>query len=252
MLRKFLRPRAVVPSPAIPSGQRVYAVGDVHGCSALLDSLLETISADDSVRGLAATTVIFLGDLVDRGPASSDVVQRVLQFARSGVDLRLLMGNHEEVFLAAIEGDEKALRLFCRIGGRETALSYGILPAEYDRMDYPEVAAALAMSVPATHRAFLASGLDMVVIGDYAFVHAGVHPKRPLDQQLGEDLRWIRGPFLDCRERLDKMIVHGHTISETVEFQRHRIGIDTGAYLTGKLSAVGLESDKAWTLETGG
>ena len=103
-------------------------------------------------------------------------------------------------------------------------------------------------AVPPEHRALLANGADMETVGDYVFVHAGVRPERPLDQQRGVDLRWIRDSFLHHRSRLDKMVVHGHTIADEVEFKPHRIGVDTGAYLSGRLSAVGLEGDRSWVI----
>lgn len=248
MLHRFLKSRAPVAPAAIPDGQRVYAIGDVHGRLDLLDRLVAAIDADDAALAPAATTLVFLGDLVDRGPDSRGVVERVRLLTEGGRAVRLLLGNHEEVFLAAMEGEKAALRLFCRIGGRETALSYGIAAADYEMMDHDELATALTAVVPASHRAFLAAGADMEVIGDYAFVHAGVHPARSLDEQRGSDLRWIRDTFLDHRTRLDKVIVHGHTIVEQAEFLPHRIGIDTGAYLSGKLTTLGLEGDRTWTI----
>lgn len=251
MLSKLLKYRAPAPAAAIPPGQRVYAVGDVHGCLDLLDQLLRAIDADDARREPADTTLIFLGDLVDRGPDPKGVVERVRQLAGIGADVRLLLGNHEEIFLAALAGDMRALKLFCRVGGRETALSYGLSPSDYERMDYDELAEALATAVPSEHRAFLSAGTQMEVVGDYAFVHAGIHPDRSLDEQRGSDLRWIRDPFLNHRGRLEKVVIHGHTISDDVEFRPHRIGVDTGAYASGRLSALGLQGDQRWIVSVG-
>ncbi len=246
------RRRAVEVTTAIPQGQRVYAIGDIHGCSALLDDLIAQIDTDNAARGPAETSIVFLGDLVDRGPDSAGVIDRLIALAESRPNVRFLLGNHEEIFLGALEGEPKALRLFCRIGGRETVLSYGMDAAEYERLDYEELTHRLDTLVPAAHRAFFDRFEDMVVIGDYAFVHAGVRPDTPLDAQRGGDLRWIRDPFLDHRTRLDKMVVHGHTITEDIETRAHRIGIDTGAYTTGRLTALGLEGDRLWQLQTAG
>lgn len=251
MFSKFLRSRrSGPPRPEIPAGRRVYAIGDVHGCIAELNELLALIEADEAARLAAETTLIFIGDLVDRGPASAQVLERLSTLASSRPDVRFLAGNHEEIFLRALAGEPKALRMFCRIGGRETALSYGISPAEYERLDYEELAAALQRVVPAGHRTFLEQLEDMIVIGDYVFVHAGVHPHAELDEQEATDLRWIRSPFLDHGRPLAKMVVHGHTIAAELDRQPHRIGIDTGAYSTGRLTALGLEAGESWHLQT--
>lgn len=246
------RRRAAEIVPTLPEGQRVYAIGDIHGRADLLDDLLARIAADDATRGPAETSIVFLGDLVDRGPDSAGVLDRLITLADTHPRVRFLLGNHEEIFLGALDGEPKALRLFCRIGGRETVLSYGMAASEYERLDYEELVHRLAHLVPAAHRAFFDRFEDMVVIGDYAFVHAGVRPDTPLDQQRGGDLRWIRDPFLDHRTPLDKMVVHGHTITETIETRAHRIGIDTGAYTTGRLTALGLEGSQNWHLQTEG
>jgi serine/threonine protein phosphatase 1 len=251
MLRNLFKKRATsLPLPRVSSGMRVYAIGDVHGRLDLLDRLLDMIARDGEKRGPARTMTVLLGDLIDRGPESAGVVERLRRYAIDHPDSRFVMGNHEEVFLQALAGDERALRGFCRIGGRDTVLSYGIQPDDYDRMSYEQVAAALDEAVPASHVAFLRSFSDHETIGDYMFVHAGVRPSAALDAQSGQDLRWIREPFLSHPSRLGKMIVHGHTIAPDVVWQPHRIGIDTGAHGTGKLTALGLEGDLQWLLQT--
>lgn len=251
MLAKLLKSRrSPVTRSAIPAGQRVYAIGDVHGCLDELETLLTQIDADNDAREQAKVSLIFLGDLVDRGPASAQVVERVRRLSTERPRVRCLTGNHEEVFLGALDGDEKALRLFCRIGGRETALSYGMDAGDYERADYPELGAALRDLVPAAHRAFLSQFEDMIVLGDYAFVHAGVRPDRALDEQRPSDLRWIRDTFLEHDRPLAKLVVHGHTIADDWEVRSHRIGIDTGAFATGRLTALGLEGEASWRLQT--
>ena len=250
MLAKLLKSRRSTPAaPAIPAGERVYAIGDVHGCLAELDRVLDAIEADEATRAPARTTMIFVGDLVDRGPASAQVVERVRTLAQTR-PVRCLLGNHEEVMLGALDGDPAALKLFCRIGGRETALSYGIDATDYERADYAELAGELRRTVPKAHGAFLRAMEDMIEIGDYLFVHAGVRPDVALSDQQPEDLRWIRSRFLDHDRPLEKMVVHGHTIAETVETRPHRIGIDTGAFHTGLLSALGLQGGERWVLQS--
>ena len=236
----------------IPDGRRVYAVGDIHGRLDLLDEVMEMIEIDGAARSAAPTTIVFLGDLVDRGPDSRGVVERLRTLAADRDDLRFLAGNHEEIFLGAIDGDAKAVRLFCRIGGRETMVSYGIDPQDYERMDFREVAEALQRVVPAAHRAFLSSFENQIVIGDYVFVHAGVRPGVELDDQHTKDLRWIREPFLSEASATQYRVVHGHTISAEVDYQTHRIGIDTGGYATGILTALGLAGTDTWLLQTDG
>ncbi len=246
----FSRRNATPPTTTLAAGQRVYAVGDVHGRLDLLDDLLTKIDADDATRDDAETTLIFLGDLVDRGPDSAGVVERLRLLARARQNARFLLGNHEEVFLLTIAGDDRAARLFCRIGGRETAISYGIPPDEYEQLAYPEVIDRLQALVPTSHRDFLGAFEDLIVLGDYAFAHAGVRPGVAIDAQNAEDLRWIREPFLDHRGLLEKIVVHGHSIRPEVEMLPHRIGIDTGGYANGTLTALGLEGEERWTLQT--
>jgi serine/threonine protein phosphatase 1 len=237
---------------AVPAGQRIYAVGDIHGRLDLLDDLLERIESDDAARGLAETHIIFLGDLVDRGPHSAQVIDRLMTLATQSNRVSFLLGNHEEVFLKVLEGDEKALRFFLRIGGRETILSYGISQAEYDACDYAELLELVHARVPDSHATFLNGFEDLIIAGDYAFVHAGVRPDLPLEAQKPAALRWIRDEFLDHRGPFEKVIVHGHTIFDQVTLGPGRIGLDTGAYETGRLTAMGFEGTERWILQTCG
>ncbi len=235
---------------SVPAGRRVYAIGDIHGRRDLLDSLLDAIAADGAARGPADTLVLFLGDLVDRGPDSRGVVDRLIAYSREAPATRFLMGNHEEVFLRAVAGDLKALRFLIRIGGRATILSYGLSEEEYQTLDFEELAAVLRERVPAEHVAFLSAFEDQVEIGDYLFVHAGIRPGVALAAQQASDLRWIRNDFLLHRERFDKLVVHGHSITPEVDLPPNRIGIDTGAYESGRLTAIALEGADRWFLST--
>lgn len=245
-LRNVMRPEARPAS--IPDAMRLYVIGDIHGRRDLLDALLERIDADDAARPPVAPHLIFLGDLIDRGPDSAGVIERAMAIASAAPQTRFLMGNHEEVFLKVLGGDLAALKFFCRIGGRETILSYGLTATEYDRLDYDSLMSVVLDIVPATHRQFLARFEDMVELGDYVFVHAGIRPDRALADQKPADLRWIREPFLGSTARHDKIVVHGHTITQDVEVRPNRIGIDTGAYVTGKLTALGFEANRWWPL----
>jgi serine/threonine protein phosphatase 1 len=241
-LRQIFRLRAANrPLPAVPPGTRYYAVGDVHGRLDLFEALITAVERDDRDAGSARTTVVLLGDLVDRGPDSAGVVAR----ARAWQDERkvcLLAGNHEEMFLHSLE-DVSVLRHFLRHGGRQTALSYGIPRDEYDRATMEEVQQMLIAAVPQEDRRFLSMAKNYLVAGDYLFVHAGIAPHVPLEEQEEHHLRWIREPFLDHADPFDLFVVHGHTITDGVDERPNRIGIDTGAYYSGRLTALVLEGD---------
>ncbi|WP_373684241.1 metallophosphoesterase [Sphingomonas sp. R-74633] len=227
-------------------------MGDIHGRADLFDTLLGLIAQDHVKRGGSeALQIILLGDLVDRGPDSAGVVERALQLETASGNTRYLLGNHEEVFLKALGGDLKALAFFCKIGGRETILSYGISEEEYRAVDYSELLELLRTRVPPSHRAFLQRFEDLIVLGDYVFVHAGIRPGTSLAQQRSSDLRWIRDEFLGFFGPFEKIVVHGHTITSEVEIHPHRIGLDTGAYATGCLTAMGFQGTERWVLQTG-
>jgi serine/threonine protein phosphatase 1 len=252
MFEQLFRRRSTVLAPKgrVPTGQRIYAVGDIHGRLDLLDLLLGIIEADNASRQPAQSRIIFLGDVIDRGPSSAQVVDRAIEVAAGTWHCQFLLGNHEEVFLNALDGDLKALGFFIRIGGRETILSYGISEKEYQDADYQELHTLLTERVPPSHIAFLKSFEDLIVLGDFAFVHAGVKPGQTLADQRTSDLRWIRREFLEHKQGFEKIIVHGHTIADEVELRPHRIGLDTGAYSSGKLTAMGFEAGERWVLDT--
>lgn len=232
------------------TGERVYAVGDVHGRLDCLEAVLAKIDADETARGPAPTHIVLLGDLIDRGPDSRGVVERARRLAAER-PTTILAGNHEELLLRAAKGDRTALATFDRAGGRETLLSYGVEAADYDDCALADLPALIARAVPADHLAFLAGLDDWLVKGDYLFVHAGVRPGVPLDQQDPNDLRWIREPFLSHKGRYGSMVIHGHTITAEPDIRPNRIGIDTGAFASGVLTAIGLEDEERWFLRSG-
>ena len=252
MIARFLRGRTAARQPvaSIPAGRRIYAIGDIHGRLDLLDALLARIEHDDAQRDTAESEIFLLGDLIDRGPESAQVIERAIDLSSRPFKTRFLLGNHEEIFLKALAGDLKTLAFFTRIGGRETILSYGISEQEYRDCDYPELLELLRARVPQEHIAFLQRFEDLIVVGDYAFVHAGIRPDRPLEDQQTSDLRWIRSEFLEHRGPFEKVIVHGHTVTADAELKPHRIGLDTGAYASDKLTAMGFEGNTRWVLDT--
>ncbi len=226
-------------SACVPEGERYYVLGDIHGRLDLLEALKAAVEEDDDAGSPCMATVVFLGDLVDRGPDSKGVVKLARDWGTQR-KVRYLAGNHEEMFLQSFE-DKEVLRHFLKHGGRETVLSYGIDRKAYNKMKMGELQHAMEEAVPKKHRDFLESFEDLIVAGDYVFVHAGINPKHPIDQQKKSDLRWIRDRFLRHEEPFSHVVVHGHTIFEDVEHRDHRIGIDTGAFRTGRLTALVLE-----------
>ena len=245
-IRNLLKARSARPRPATPAGERFYVVGDIHGCDALFAALVDAIEADDVRQPSARTTIVLLGDLVDRGPDSAGVIARAraLQQRRT---VRILAGNHEEMFLEAFDQPD-VLRHFVKYGGRETILSYGLPRKEYNALTIEELFARLPQIVPQDDRDFIASFEDLIVAGDYAFVHAGVDPTLPIDQQSRRDMLWIRQRFLRHEGPYSHVVVHGHTIFDRVEDCGMRIGVDTGAYESGRLTALVLEGDTRRTI----
>lgn len=249
--RLFSRKEAPAPPPAaLPGGKRVYAIGDIHGRADLLDTLLEKIDADDRARGPAETALIFLGDLPDRGPASRVVIEKVMALAETRPNTIFLKGNHEELMIRVWEGDRQTASTFHRVGGRETLLSYGVSAEDYDSWDLGDVTEAAGRVVPEAHIAFLRGFRPSYRLGDYFFAHAGARPGIALDDQDEKDLRWIRSDFTESTADFGAVVVHGHTIRDDVEERTNRIGIDTGAYASGRLTAVGLEGTDRWYLST--
>jgi serine/threonine protein phosphatase 1 len=233
---------------SVPGGQRVYAIGDIHGRLDLFETLVAAIEADDAARPPAETLIVLLGDLVDRGADSKGVIDfaRALQRRRP---VRILAGNHEEMFLRSLSNIE-TFRHFLRHGGRETLLSYGIDRRRFTEASLEEAQELARAAVPADHIAFLEGFEDLIQVGDYVFVHAGIDPSLPLDQQRGSDLRWIREPFLSHDGPHGAVVVHGHTISDAPEDRGNRIGIDTGAFMSGRLTALALEGERRWLIQT--
>lgn len=236
--------------PRAPAGVRLYGVGDIHGHDALLSAMIHAIEQDIAAAGPAENIVVFLGDLIDRGPDSAAVVERLRTIA-GPYKCVFLTGNHEEVLVRILDGDDELVGDWLRFGGLACAQSYGIESSWLKSLDSRRAGEAVRDAVPADHQSFLRSFGDSFSAGDYLFVHAGIRPGVPLEQQTLTDLRWIRSPFLECRHRHPKVIVHGHSIAKQVEFRPGRIGVDTGAYRSGILSAIVLEGSKQRVLQVG-
>lgn len=226
--------------PRAPAGVRLYGVGDIHGHDVLLARMLAAIEQDIEAARPADNVVIFLGDLIDRGPGSAAVVERLRTLAGPFKSV-FLTGNHEEVLVRILDGDDDLVGDWLRFGGLECAQSYGLEPARLLAMGPGQAGQAVREAIPDSHQQFLRSFADSFGAGDYLFVHAGIRPGVPLEQQALADLRWIRSPFLEYRHHHPKVVVHGHSISKDIDRRPGRIGVDTGAYRTGLLSAIVLE-----------
>lgn len=223
----------------LPPNTRVYAVGDVHGCLGPLNALLAKIEAD-ATGFVGAKVLVYLGDYVDRGPESKAVIDCVLA-GRDGFETRAIRGNHDQTLLDFLQ-DPNLFREWRDYGARETLMSYGVVPPLFDNEQAFAVArAALLTAMPQRHLDFLAQLPFGFEIGDYYFVHAGVRPGVKLAQQMPEDLLWIRDDFLLSGADFGKIVVHGHTPTEAPVRRANRIGVDTGAYVTGRLTAAVLE-----------
>lgn len=238
MLKSLFSTRKPKMLPSGPAGHRAYAVGDIHGRLDLLERLVAKIEAFDAERPAAKTHFIFLGDYVDRGPDSKGVIDYLLSHDWGGNRTAFLHGNHEEFFLRAIEGKADGLQSWLTYGGVECLASYGINIGWLLNASPDAILDRVRATVPKAHRDFLKDMHDSLRFGDYVFVHAGIRPGIPIEDQSPQDLRWIREAFLDSREDHGAMVVHGHTISEGPDIRPNRIGIDTGAYQTGLLTAL--------------
>ncbi len=252
MFSKLFRRKEEVPPRtwSAPVGERLYAIGDIHGRLDLLNLLLAKIEADDATRPEAKTKLIILGDLPDRGPESRGVIEKLMRMAAASPDIVFLMGNHEEMMIRTYEGDRQVAGTFNKTGGRETMLSYGVAPELYDSWDLGTFAAKAADYIPADHIDFLRSFQNWHRAGDYLFVHAGIAPGIAIEDQDPVELRWIRRTFIESTDDHGAMIIHGHTVTDGVDVRPNRIGIDTGAFQSGVLTAIGLEGNDRWFIAT--
>lgn len=247
-IRKIFSPRAQPRLPAVPEGVRYYAIGDIHGRLDLFDAMIDAIEEDDAREGGQETQVILLGDLVDRGPDSAGVIARAREW-QDVRTVRVLAGNHEEMFLDSFRKPE-ILRHFLKHGGRETILSYGLSKKQFNAMHLEELFTLLPELVSEAERDYIASFEDLIIAGDYLFVHAGIDPETPISEQKRSDLLWIRDRFLSHKGPLEKVVVHGHTIFDRVMDCGNRIGIDTGAFRSGVLTALVLEGEQRRVIQS--
>ena len=237
-------------APSGPRGHRAYVIGDIHGRLDLLDALLGNIHRELDERPPRQALLAFVGDLIDRGPSSAQVVERLRTYRRAGVRTMFILGNHEEVLLRILGGDSGLIAKWRQFGGSECLQSYGVEPGQLANLTDADALASVRKAIPKKHVEFLESFADSCRFGDYLFVHAGIRPGLAVEEQRQADLRWIREPFLEDDRDHGFVVVHGHTITPEVEERANRIGIDTGAYRSGVLTALAIEGSSRWTFDT--
>jgi serine/threonine protein phosphatase 1 len=228
--------------PKLPPGSRVYAIGDVHGRIDLLQETLRKIDEHRNAYPIANAIEVMLGDYIDRGPSSFDVVELLSTRVRDG---RICLKGNHETFLLDFLQDPSVFTPWQHCGGVETLVSYGIEPpVSPSPKNQEKLAAALAKRVPAHHYKFLTSLPLCFTLGDYFFVHAGVRPGIDLSYQNAEDLLWIRDDFLSYEGSFGKIVVHGHTPVSKPEIRNNRINLDTAAFASGNLTCAVFEGDQ--------
>jgi serine/threonine protein phosphatase 1 len=244
---KWITGKTKTQLPAAAKGMQIYAVGDIHGRADLLNKVFKQIDADAARHAGSQIVEVYLGDYIDRGPASREVLDLLIERgrARSAVFVK---GNHETYPFEFLRNPE-FLVAWGQLGGLDTLMSYGLRPAlATDPAEQIETARAFAAALPLAHRDFLQSLRPSFTSGDFFFVHAGVRVGVPLSEQSEEDLMDTREPFLSSSEDFGKIVVHGHTPAREPEFRPNRINIDTGAYATNKLTCLAINGDRLWIL----
>ncbi|MDP1610980.1 MAG: metallophosphoesterase family protein [Sulfuritalea sp.] len=236
-----------------PPDTVIYAIGDIHGRLDLLTTMHERIAADSRRRAATHKRVVYLGDYVSRGADSRGVVERVQEWQPAGFELIALKGNHEDLLLRFLHGEIDAGRHWFDYDGLDTLADYGVAIADRQARDEASVRALredFAAALPPAHLEFFRSLRVAHRAGDYCFVHGGVRPGVPLEQQVAHDCMWIRRAFLDSDLEHGALIVHGHSISAEPQVRHNRIGIDTGAYRSGVLTCLVLDGGGQSFLQT--
>jgi serine/threonine protein phosphatase 1 len=253
VLRLFRTERRARPVPAqAPAGRRIYVVGDIHGRADLLAQMHGLIQDDASRHRSRHRVVVYLGDYVDRGLESRQVIDMLLEEPLSGFEQIHLLGNHEQAMLDFLE-DPSIGPAWLYYGGAATLYSYGINaqakpPEGAER--FANLSVELARLLPPLHLRFLRRLALHHIEGDYLFVHAGVRPGVPIERQQPEDLLYIRDEFLNFADTYGRIVVHGHTITNDPDVRPNRIGIDTGAFATGRLTCLVLDGPERRFIQT--
>jgi serine/threonine protein phosphatase 1 len=235
--------------PSLAAGQRIYAIGDVHGRLDLLNELLSRIAADLTQRPVEKPLYVFLGDYIDRGPSSRETIDRLIEHGAKHESI-FLKGNHEQIALRCLS-DRVLFDQWLRLGGRDTLMSYGV-PPDVLAAGKPivEQQSAFHHALPQRHFRFFRDLQNSFTAGDFFFAHAGAKPNVELIHQKENDLIWIRGEFLSSTCDFGKIVVHGHTPAREIEVGPNRINIDTGAFATGRLTCLVIEGEALSTIDT--
>ena len=235
--------------PSLPAELRIYAIGDIHGRLDLLNELLARIGSDIALRPTVRPLYVFLGDYIDRGSASRETIDRLIEHGKTHESV-FLKGNHELIAIKCLS-DRGLFDQWLRLGGLETLVSYGV-PAETlaNGKQIAELQSAFHGALPQAHFRFFRDLKNSFECGDFFFAHAGVKPNVELSRQKEIDLLWIRGEFLTSTDDFGKIVVHGHTPTHEIEVAPNRINIDTGAFATGRLSCLVLEGEELSVIDT--
>lgn len=218
----------------------VYAIGDIHGRYDLLLELEAQIKAD-CAKSDALPVIIMLGDYVDRGPQTAQIIDHLMEPLRSGTKRICLAGNHEETMLNFIKAPHKNT-VWLEFGGTDTLTSYGFDAHTLNKSfaKSKKCKHQIDSLIPNDHIEFLQALPSVAIFPHHVFVHAGVRPQIRMSEQSDRDLMWIREDFLSHSGKEDYLVIHGHSPCDTPFKSDWRINVDTGAYLTSKLSAVKL------------
>lgn len=236
-------------SPMVSEQHQIYAIGDIHGRSDLLIRLFDMIDTERCKQPDVQHVEIYMGDYIDRGPSSAKVIDCLIQ-RQTDYNAVCLSGNHE-LYLTNFLNDAAFYPRWKKLGGAETLVSYGVMPPkEVSLTAFQRAQNELKKAFSKEHQAFWEKMLFMASFGDYVFVHAGIRPNIPLSKQNQHDLVTIRHEFLDFKGRHEKMIIHGHTPVQHPDVHKNRINIDTGAFMTGKLTCLVLQGTSQRFIQT--
>jgi len=232
----------------------LYVVGDIHGRLDLVTDICRAIEKDTLKIRARDPVVVFLGDYIDKGPNSREVVDFLCRLPNRGsLKYLFLRGNHEDRLLKFLAHPELHGEAWLAHGGREAFASYGIRTEAFGpKPNWAKLHSAFRSRLPIDHENFLVNTRLAVAWRSFLVVHAGLNPAASLAEQDPHDLMWIRESFLRSSVDWGLRVIHGHVPVATPEFHSNRIAIDTGAYSTGILTCLVLNGDSIRILQSTG